>query len=257
MTDDANVRIEQWIARGGAGNDGFYVKGKGLKGVFSGVGVRGKSVERSQAHGDLEVPVLRSSRFVTIAGPCIADSAEKLDWYSTVLTGLLADGESARVIFELPGKTRWGIAKLNDTPEFEPVKWGERAEWQLSLKFANPRLYGDAQTFPNAQWSLSQIHHFGNFKASPVITVTGSAPSGYTLNLPGGKQFKVTRALVSGSPHVIDMADGYLRIGGVIVSNSVTRADLIAVPGGAAVAISVTPVSGTASLSVLVLDTFM
>src|SRR5690606_35423009 len=156
-------------------------------------------VERPQAHGEFDVPVFRTSRIVSITGPCLADSAEKLDWYSNQLTGLLADGQAGRVVFDIPGGPRWGDARLFDVPDFEPVLWGERAAWQLQLKFANPRLFGETRTFgPGASVTA---HHYGNFPATPVITVSGAAPGGYTLTGPDGKQFIVTRPLVAGTPH--------------------------------------------------------
>lgn len=249
---DANVRIGQnWTAFGGLGQDGFYIKKGGLKGVFGGVGVRGESVEYPHGDGDFELPVFRSSRFVTIEGPCIADSAERLDWYSNVLTGLLAGPDSGRVIFDLPGGVRWGDAQLNGPPEFDITMWGQRADWQLSLKFADPYLYRDAASFAGGSPSF----HRGNTKAIPVHTVTGSNGSGYTINGPDGKRFTVTRAVVAGSPHVIDMATGWLTINGVVQTGAVTVSDLWAVPGGAQVTHTIAG-SGL-TLSTLLRDTFI
>lgn len=247
-----NVRIGQWLAEGGAGQDGFYIHT--IKGLFNGPGVRGESVPRPQAHGDHDVPVFRSPRIVVIEGPCIADSSERLDWQSNVFSGLLAEGQSGQVIFDMPGGPRWGNARLavGTQPEFDVTLWGSRAEYQLQLKFANPRLFGESRTFASGVAAM----HYGNFTAAPVITVTGSAPSGYTINGPAGRQYKVTAAL-GATPHVIDMADGYLRINGDVVSNAVTIADTWGIPSGTSSTITVTPVSGTASASQLVLDTFL
>ena len=251
---DANVRIGQWTAWGGAGQDGFYIKGQGLKGLFSGVGVRDKSVERPQGHGDFDIPPTRSARFLTIGGPCIAESAERLDWYNRVLTGLLSGGESGRVVFDMPGGPLWGDARLQGTPEFEPTLWGQRADWQLSLKFADPRLFGDARTFAAGE----PAYHYGNFPAIPVFTISGDMPGGYAIDGPNGKQFRVTKPLVPGQPHVIDMATGWLTVGGVVQTGVVARGDVWAIPGGAQVTNYVTPITtGSATTSILVRSTYI
>ena len=253
MSDDANVRIGAWIARGGAGSDGFYIGENGLKGVFNGPGVRGDSVPRPQAHGDFDVPVFRSPRIVSIVGPCEGPSAERLDWYGNQLTGLLADGQAGQVIFDIPGGVRWGMGRLFDQPDFEPELWGSRYDWQLQLKFANPRLFGEARTFVAGEPAF----HYGNFAATELITVTGNEPGGYTIYGPNGKQFIVTAPLVAGHPHTIDMSKGVglLSVDGAYVMGGLgSRTDVWAIPSGAQV---VATVSGSAALSRMVPDTFL
>ena len=244
-----NVRVGGLTFFGGAGSDGFYIKDGGLTGLFGGVGVRSDSIPRPQAHGDYDVPVFRSSRMVSIMGPCEADSEERLDFYDRQFTGLLADGQSGRVVFDMPGGPRWGDARLAAN-EFEPVLWGRRADYMLQLRFANPRLFGEARTFAEGVPAF----HFGNFPAAPVLTVTSASAGGYTISGPSGKQFIVTAPLVSGHPHTIDMATGLLEVDGVVVFGGVSRADTWAVPAGAQGTMTV---SGTAVLSALVTDTYI
>jgi hypothetical protein len=133
----ANVRIGSWVAEGGAGNDGFYIKDGGLVGVTGGVGVRRNVVPRASGHGDFRVPSFRESRYVDVSGPCEADSAEKLDWFDRQLTGLMAEGP-ATVVFDLPGGPLWAVGELATDPEFDITLWGQRADWMLPLYFANP-----------------------------------------------------------------------------------------------------------------------
>jgi hypothetical protein len=227
-----------------------------LDGWEDGVHMRRTSNPIPQGHGEFDVPTFMEARTVDFTANAYANNAAELGHRGRAFKALLAGGTSRRVTVELAGQTLWGMARAGDArPTWQRAPGGiHLARASMELFLANPRLFGESHTFSGA---APVVYHYGSFPASPVITVTGSAPGGYTINLPAGKRYTVTAPLESGVPHVVDMADGYLRINGLIVSGSVGRADLLAIPGGASVAVSVTPVSGTASLSVLLLDTFM
>jgi len=247
---DTNVRIGGLTFWGGEGSDGFYIRKGGLKGFLDGVGVRGNSVERPMAHGDFDLPVFRSARTVSISGPCLAPSEGEWMHRNRQLTGLFGDGRSGRVTFDVGGTVLWGDARLGDTPQWEPQMWGSRADYLLVLRFADPRLFGETRTFAGGV----AAYHYGNFAASPVHTVSGVG-SGYTINGPGGKTFTVTEAVTSEVPHRIDMATGFLEVGGVVVVGQVTSADVWAVPGGGTVTHTLTG-SGL-TLSTAVADTYI
>jgi len=249
----ANVRIGSLDFRGGDGQDGFYIEGQGLQGLLSGVDVKRDSVSRPQAHGDFDVPGFLESRIVTLAGPCIAASEDVLSHRGRMLTGLLADGGSLPVTFDVPGGPLWGRARLASKTEFDVTHWGSRARYQLSLLFANPRLFGESRT----RAAFLPIANYGNFGAAPVHTVFGDAPSGYQIAGVAGKVFTVTRPLVAGVPHVVDMANGYLRVGGVIVYGGISRGDTWVVPAGGQVTHTIFAPSGFAELSTLVRDTYV
>lgn len=248
---EVNVRVGGLTFWGGAGADGFYIGDDSLRGVFGGVGVKGRDVEAPHRHGDFDVPVFRSGRVVSLAGPCHSPNAEVHGHRNRQLTGLLAGGDVGRVVFDIPGGPLWADGRLADAPEWRNILWGSWADYFLQLKFADPRLYGETRKFDPAS-SLS-LHHYGNFAALPVFTITGTSGGGYTINGPGGRKFTVTTPLVGGVPHTVSMRDGYLRVGGSIVMGGVTRADLWAVPPGAKVTVSVT----AGSLSASVADTFI
>lgn len=241
-----NVRINQWRASGGAGNEGFYIET--LKGL-GGVGVRSDDIPRPQSHGEFDVPVFRTARVVTIVGPCETTSPERMQQYEDQFTGLLADGSWAKVFFDLPTGTRWGYARLADTPEFDSVLWGQRSEYMLQLKFNDPRLYGSAKSFDGG----SPSYHYGNFAATPTHTISGSRIGGYTVSGPVGKKFIVTATLTNGSPHTIDRA-GNLFINDVQVFGRVIQADTWTIPAGGQV---VQSVDNGLSLSTSVTDTFL
>ena len=248
----ASVRVGGLEFFGGAGSDGFYIEGEGLQGLLSGVDVKRDSVSRPQAHGDFDVPGFLESRVVSIAGPCLADSAEKLSEYGRQITGLLADGAAMPVTFDVPGGPLWGMARLAAKTEFDVTLWGSQARYQLSLLFANPRLYGEAHGFEIGTYDLV---NYGNFPAAPVYTVTGSSAGGYVVYGPAGKSFHVTRALNAGEIHTIDMADGYLRVNGVVVYGGIgSPANAWLVPGGGSVGVTV---SDAAIITGRISDTYI
>jgi hypothetical protein len=216
-----------------------------------GVGVKADRVARPLAHGDYDVPVFREARIVSLEGICLTDSAERQDHSGRQLLSILGDGSSGRVVFRMPGGTMWGDARLADSPEFEPTLWGQHAAWMLQLRFANPRLFGEARTFSSG----AAAYHFGNFTASPVFTVTGSMGSGYSIT-GAGRTFTTSKPLVSGTPHVVDMSTGYLTINGVVQTGVVSSGDTWGVPAGTTVVNTLTG-SGTGVLSARVVDTFI
>lgn len=247
---DVTVSIGSWFASGGHGSDGFFIAE--LSGVQGGgVGVKADRVARPLAHGDYDVPVFREARVVSLEGICLTGSAERQDFLGRQLLSVLGDGSSGRVVFRMPGGAMWGDARLADSPEFEPTLWGQHASWLLQLRFANPRLFGESRTFASG----APAYHFGNFTASPVFTVSGDMPSGYTI-AGAGRTFTTSKPLVSGTPHVVDMSTGYLTIGGVVQTGVVSSGDTWGVPAGSSV-VNTLSGSGTGTLSVRVVDTFI
>ena len=251
---DLNVGVNGvWLfGREPAGGHGFVIDPDGLEGLDDGLGVRGDSVARPQAHGDFDVPTFFEPRIVALSGTCVAGSAQKLGWFRDQFKTMLVNG--GRVSFDHLGTVRWGDARLapGTQPKFK-VDSGDSlsARFQIQLKFANPRLFGETRTFAAG----TPAHHFGNFAATPVHTVTGVNASGYTINGPDGKTFTVSRAVTAGVPHVIDMATGLLKVGGAVVVGAVTSGDLWAIPGGAQVTHALTG-SGL-TLSTAVTDTYV
>ena len=239
-------------AAGGVAS-GFVITQNGLTGWDDGTNIRRNTVYREQAHGEFDVPGFQSGRVVSVAGICYATSAQQMRYYKAVLGGLLADGGSAQIIFDQVDATTWGFGHLTGQTRFTPVLPASLSNYQIQFWFPDPRRYGPSNTFGPAS-SVTAVH-YGNFTAAPVLTVAGSMPSGYTVAGPAGKVFTVTAAVVSGSPHTIDMATGYLTIGGVIQTGVVTVANTWGVPPGQTVTMTLTPVSGSGTLTAAVKDT--
>jgi hypothetical protein len=249
-----DVRINDWRAFGGDGSEGFTIET--LKGL-GGVGVKSDDVPRPQAHGEFDVPVFRTARVVTIAGLCLSSSPKRMQEHEDHFTGLLADGNASRVMFDLPTGTRWGMGRLADTPEFDSVIWGSISEYMLQLKFADPRLYGTSRATqdgtPKPFVSGEKSFHRGNFPAIPTHVISGNRVGGYTVSGPAGKKFIVSATLTGGSPHTIDRSGG-LFIDGVQVFGKVLQADTWTIPHGTEV---VQSVDNGLSLATTVVDTFL
>lgn len=259
----SNVRVghfTMWLEPGPqelAKFKGFAIDPDGF-GLDDGVDIRRESVARVQAHGDYDVPGFLTSRTVPYSGWCRAPDSETLLHYRSQITGLLADGSSAVMVVDRPGGSMWAPVRLASMTKFRVrAKTPRVADWQLQLWMADPRLFGDAVTFPTERHSLAEVHHRGNFPALPVLEIKGAATGGYTITGPAGKKYTVTRALVAGQTHRIDMRTGLLEINGVIVMGGVTIADTWAIPPGIHVPHTITAVGGAASLTVTPPDTFI
>jgi hypothetical protein len=226
---------------------GFGLGRNGITGLSGGAASRARSVARATGHGDFNLPGKLDSRIVAAKGTCIARNDRELGRFGQQLSGVLAEGP-APVIFNYLGQVLWAIASLapGTKPEFEPESWSlgsnlPQAKFQLQLKLANPRLFGqwpDDDELPTSPTTSTLINR-GNFTATPVYTITGYQPAGYPISGPDGRHFTVTRPLVDGEIHTVDMAKGYLQVNGNRVSGGVSSWDLWGIAGGASATASV------------------
>jgi hypothetical protein len=237
----------------GLANKGFIIAPDGFSGWTSSTATKRNKVARVAAHGSFPVRGYRDERLVTISGTCLADSEMQLAFFGDNLTGLLADGDLGRITVTHSGNTRFADCLLEGLPEFEMFAAGQAAKFKIQFTLPDPWKYGSTKTFASG----SPAFHYGNFPATPVHTVTGTMPSGYSIYGPSGKIFTVTAAITAGQTHTIDMATGYLKVNGSVVFGAVSRGDLWTVPGGTPVTHTLVPVSGSGSLSTAVTDTFI
>lgn len=238
--------VEFWGALPPSG-EGFIVDPDGWEGVEDGAARRGEVVQR-EGGGDYDLPTVLDSRIVPISGECVASSPERLRQFGQQLKGIFGGG-SGVVVFDSLGSALWGVAKIapSTQPKFKVnASTYLEARFSIQLKLDDPLLYGETRLFAGG----SPAFHYGNWKAIPVHTVSGTNGSGYTINGPGGKQFKVSKPVVAGQPHVIDMATGWVTIGGVVQTGVVDIGDLWSIPGGAQVTHTVTGSGLTLSTAV-------
>jgi hypothetical protein len=245
------VRVGQLVFEGYT-TDGLLIAPDGFSGWDSGTDSKGQTISRDDAHGDYDMPVFRQSRIVSISGQALADSDRRLVHMGAQVTGLGSSGELLRITVEHHGLITWADGRV-----VSQTQWDERgghgvADYQIQFRFADPRKFGETASFGSG----APAFHYGNFPATPQITVSGSMPSGYTVNGPDGKRFVVTRALVGGSPHAIDMETGLLRVNGALVYGGVSVANTWAIPAGRSVTHSLNG-SGSGVLAVKVADTYV
>ena len=237
----------------GSAPDGIYLTSDGFSGWDSGTDVRRDEVVIPQGHGSFDSPGFRASRVVSLAGVIVSPTEERTELLGLRLTGLLADGGLGRVVVERK-RHMWADARLSAATKCEArgaTPW--IADWQMQLWFPDPRRYGATRVFGSGE----KAYHYGNFPASPRITVLGNMPNGYTINGPFSTQYTVTAAVTPTVGHVIDMATGLLRVNGDVVYGAVTRGDNWTVPPGQSAIATLVPVSGTGTLRVEVVDTYV
>lgn len=217
-------------------------------GWTGGVDVRQERIEIPQGDGDYDLPSTLAGRLVAMNGYCYTSSIDKLGWYEGALTGLLMQRGLRPFMVDELERQEWAPGKIAAKPMFEP--WGGQkfADFSVQFWFPKPWKFGDPVTFPNERYSLAEVHHRGNADAAAVFKVVGAATGGYTINGPAGKKYTVTTPLVADKPHTI--TDGLLEVDGVTVQRGVTVAGRWGIPGGTMVPHSITPVGGTATLTV-------
>lgn len=237
---------------------GLFVKRGGFKGWDDSGGARRDSTPRPTAHGEFDEQTYQGAGIVSVDGWALATSEQQLGHLRSVVTGLGADGQLVRWVVDHQGETLWADARRGDKSTFDDagIRHGLlRASFLIQFVRPDPCKYGKQRVSGPA--TSVTVNHFGNFPAAPVIDVTGSMPSGYTINGPDGKQFVVTQALAAGQTHRIDMTTGRLFLNGALTVRGVGRAQTWTVPPGQEVAMSLVPVSGSGSMTVTVLDTFI
>lgn len=245
---------------GGEGSDGFFLDDSGLKGWFGGVDARGNTISREGQDGDYSMPSNLAPRFVTLKGLCLSRSPEYQEQHNDQLAGLFGSGLTRRVTVQTPKGIQWADGKLSlgTKPEFDPTLYGSIAQYALSLKFDDPRKYGKSKDIAGVTGQNIEAFHYGNFKATPTFIIAGNMPGGYAINGPNGAQFFVTAPVQEGLPHVIDMANGYLTVGGAVVFGRVGRSDVWTIPAGGKTVQAVVPISGgSATVVIRVRDTFL
>lgn len=218
-----------------------------------GAPARSSSIEIPMGDGEFDVPVFKAARSVSIEGFCLSRSVPDLGQWQSRFTALGALGTD--ILFQASefGRTLWGNAKPDGTPEWDATDGLARAEFAVDLRFRDPRKYGETRTFASGV----PAYHYGNYWSTPYMQVAGAMPGGYTINGPAGKKYTVTAPVAAGAPHYIDMATGILRVGGLPLFGVVSQGDTWSLPPGKQTVTTLTPVSGSGTLTVSVVDTYV
>lgn len=249
----------QFLGQDDSSDSLLLIEPDGFTGWDEGTNVRREDIPRPEAHGSFDVPGYLTPRVVSISGELFTPTPLAFQHMRARLTGLLADGNTGRVMVEQDSGTQWADVRLGAQTQVRVNNSDlTSGRYQVQLWAPNPRKYGETRKFGPAM--SVPAHHFGNFPASPVLEVSGfNASGGYTINGPSGKQYIVTQGLFGGDTHRIDMRTGVLYLNGVVQLGAVSRADLWTIPPGIPATQTLVPVSGAANITlrVNVIDTYI
>lgn len=247
IADGVKFRGDDWAG------EGFTIKANGVTGWLDSPGYRIESVAREVEHGTYDVPAYAEAREITISGRCRYGSPFEGGKFVDQLRAI-----GARGLFRLQGEYMGQLLHCDARKldhKFRELHQGRRGEYQLTMRAADPRLYGDVEVFTGT--SFTMVHRGTDF-AIPEVTVTGSMPNGYRLVGPGGREVVVTRPLVSSAPHVVSFRTRRLTINGVTVPRSISKAKVWSVPPGRdGASMQLVPVSGSGQLRVPLPATFI
>lgn len=220
---------------------------------FSGAEVDRERVDRENAHGRFPAPGFLPGRPIAWGGLILGDSPAELDHAIRVLTGSSGVDGTDRLVAQ-GDRTLWVDVESVRIPDPTVLVPGSIASYEVRVEAPGAFLYGDRNTF--GPGTSVPVHHYGNAAAVPVIEVTGTMPSGYTVTGPGGAQFIVSQALTSGQTHRLDFDNGWLYKNNVLQQGGVSRAETFVIKPGSPATLTLSPVSGSGQMTVKVPDTF-
>lgn len=244
-----------WAGRTLHGTDRFgrwVTKRDEFDGWWDSPDIKGESTDHANADGEYDLPTYNQARILTISGHLHTENAKVQQSAMHHLSGPML----GRLQVELHGSTLWADAKRTASVNFNPVT-DKLLQWQVRLKCPDPRKFADRNLFTVAGGGSADVYHYGNYAASPVVTITGDAPNGYTITGPNGKLFSCIAPLTTAQTHVVDFRDGLLRINGYYWTGYMGQADVWTVGAGQKVPMGLTVPAGTATASISVLDTFI
>jgi len=216
---------------------------KDIDGWHNGPGVRKNRADRLWAHGEFSERGWRTARLITISGHIRTTTRAEAGGFVDRLATVFADGTPGQFIFTDPDLgTRWANCTLEGAPK---TAWTQqtRIDWELELLAADPRKYGlpveAAGGVPVDGGALAfdlftqgtmgvldfgapgstgvvELTNVGTADTAPVFTVTGTMPSGFTVeNRATGARLVFAGAVVTGQVVRLDSGSGDVTVNGV------------------------------------------
>lgn len=237
----------------------FLIGPGGFSGWDDGVEMRVDQMARPQAHGSIPLPGFQDSRVVQLSGNVLADSPARLGYLKDRFLGLLNSGQTGRIQVSRPWGTRWADCQLTGQSRFTERGGRDSATFQLQVWCPDPVKYGDIAAVSVTQgYPYANLVHWGNTLSLPTLVIEGDSPGGYLIQSEAGAQYRVTRALVPGTPHRVDMRDGMLQIGGAYSSAGIALASIWRISPGSKQTIRILSIgTGTVSLTAYVTDSYI
>lgn len=227
-----------------------------LEGWFDSPDRKQRSEARPLADGDYPTQEFFDVRDITIDGRLKAKNHGMVHAAEGWLKSMFLD-DSGTMLVRGHGPEQWSNVRLAGKIRCQ-VELGtdNYMRWQLRLKALDPYLYGEKRSFSGAVGTSFDVYQRGYRRAWPFITVTGSMPGGYEIQV-AGQLIEVTRALTTGNPHTIDTRTGILRVNGAVAINGLGIAELFRVnPGLPQSVYAVARTSGTGTVRFDITDTY-
>lgn len=237
----------------GDGRSGARWTVEKLSGWFERGGVKQERQARPWGDGNFDAPAFREGKLPAWEGLLLTSSlAEQHEAFES-LEALLGNGDVTRLTVQGPNDTTWCDAQLDDEPSWEMLRPGRVMRYRVRMYSRFAYRYGERRSFASGQTA----YHRGTATALPVFEVTGTMPSGYSIQSPYGT-FTVTQGLTSGQTHRIDFSnEGLVYRNGVLQSGVYGHPrQMWGIPRGPGAVHTLVPVSGSGSLTTFVHDTF-
>lgn len=259
-------RIRDLTFEGGDGGVGFFIED--VTGWLERPDMRRDSKKRQQAAGSHRAPGFSEDRLIVIDGECVTESPEQQAHFARRLSGLLEDGEYARLTIDHESTTLWCDVGLQ-SQSFDIDVYGTHAMFQVQFLAPDPYIYGDVHRYPAtgtaAPGAEVPVWHYGNARAYPRFDVYGLASGGITEDYAvygptvagTRKRYKVNGALAAGVTNTIDLSTGICNGPAGIRRGVVEDATTWGVPGGVTVSHSLDSNGDPAGFVAYITDTFI
>lgn len=224
-----------------------------LTGWYEAPQSKGDGGERPLADGDYEAQRFYGPRMVTVDGILFHKGRGQLVSAREQLNVRASLNKHDLVVTDA-GLTRRLVVKALGVDWIEATR--DASRFQVRLRADDPRKFGDSQRFSGSVGAAFDVYQRGAHPATPVVTVSGSMPSGYDLTL-NGRLVTVTKGLSSGSTHTIDMRTGILRQNGVVVAGGFSYSELLKVNAGLPQSFYSVAASGSGTVRLDYYDTYM
>lgn len=225
-----------------------------LDGWFDTPEIKRNNADVVNGDGRVWTDIFYESRLITFRGRVISKNHGYLHEAANRLVALPGRGKK-RFVVRGHGPTQWATVDPRGkvTASFDTDNY---LNFQIPLEAVDPFKYGAASNDSFTIGSSGTFFHRGTVPAWPVVTVTGSLPAGYTLTR-GSRQVTVTAPVTSGNPHVLDMRTGILTVGGSRAYGAISTAEYWAINPGPRQSVSASASSGSGTVRLDVLDTYI
>jgi hypothetical protein len=232
---------------------GVYVKG--VEGLLGGGPTEHESIASGVGDGlgEFDVANVRTGpRIIVLAGFVYERTMFGLGHKLRQLDGVLGRGPGVFSWTEY-GETFW--TRVRRGASSPPRRRGATGFADFTIRFRAPSQAYFGEGHAAGPGTSLQLINRGNDDALPVVTVTGSMPTGYRL-IGGGATYAVVQALAAGQTHRVDMTDRILLRDGVAQPGGASSPKQIAVPAFGTTTLQLIPNSGTGQASAAWSDTF-